>query len=51
MTPKTHKTRSTFFTRNTLFKLFCKPKHGVAAEYKNSNRKIIEVNPIYFSFL
>ena len=33
---RSHKIRSTFFTENTLHKLLCKPKDGVATEIKNN---------------
>ena len=33
---RSHKIRSTFFTENTLHKLLCKPKGGVATEIKNN---------------
>ena len=33
---KSHKTRSTFYTENTLLKLLCKPKVQVATEDKNN---------------
>ena len=33
---KSHKTRSTFYTENTLLKLLCKPKGQVATEDKNN---------------
>ena len=35
-TLKSHKTRSTFYTENTLLKLLCKPKGQVATEDKNN---------------
>ena len=33
---KSHKIRSTFYTKNSLHKLICKPKDWVAAEDKNN---------------
>ena len=33
---KSHKTRSTFYTENTMRKLLCKPKDQVATEDKNN---------------
>ena len=33
---RSHKTRSTFYTENTLHKLLCKHKDGVATEDKNN---------------
>ena len=33
---RSHKTRSTFYTENTLHKLLCKPKDQVATEDKNN---------------
>ena len=33
---KSDKIRSTFYTENTLCKLFCRPKDGVATKYKNN---------------
>ena len=33
---RSHKIRSTFYTENTLHKLLCKPKDGVATEDKNN---------------
>ena len=33
---RSHKIRSTFYTENTLRKLFCKPKDRVATEDKNN---------------
>ena len=33
---RSHKIRSTFYTKNTLRKLLCKPKDRVAAEDKNN---------------
>ena len=34
--PRSHRIRSTFYTENTLRKLFCKPKNWVATEDKNN---------------
>ena len=33
---RSHKTRSTFYTENTLYKFLCKPKDRVATEDKNN---------------
>ena len=33
---RSHKTRATFYTENTLRNLLCKPKDRVATENKNS---------------
>ena len=32
---KSHKIRSTYYTKNTLHKLLCKPKEKIATEHKN----------------